>query len=202
MSEVIKGAGKSKLRFYLATALLLSLAVTGGLFAYAYTIASTQFTVTGIPVSSDFGNITASTANTVPSYSPHGSYRGRIGGGNLFDVFKNTGYTGDIGVNVYLDNIDQIGYKYGMFMVKLRLVNSANQSMDVDGVDKPLTLLNGAVSFTSTNMTAGTTYYIQCIGGVYRTFPWATIVSTFFAGASEFFDEGTCCLSKFSSRCR
>ncbi len=171
MSELIKGAGKSKLRLYFTTALLLSLAVTGGLFAYAYTIASTSLTVG--TVSSDFGNITASTNDTVPAYTPFGTYRGRIGAGNLFDVAPETGYQGDIGINVYLDNIDQIGYKYGMFMVKLRLVNSANQSMDVDGVDKPLTLHNGVVSFTSNNMTGGPTYRIYCVGGVYRTFPWA-----------------------------
>jgi len=187
MSELIKGAGKSKLRLYFTTALLLSLAVTGGLFAYAYTIASTQFTVGG--VSTDFGNITASTNNTVPSYTPHGSYRGRIEAGNLFDVLKNTGYDGDIGINVYLDNIDQIGYKYGMFMVKLRLMNSANESMDVDGVDKPLTLRNGAVSFTSTNMTAGTPYYIYCVGGAYRTFPWAYLTGAGGAWAPSFTAE-------------
>ena len=171
MSELIKGAGKSKLRLYLATALLAALAVTGGLFAYAYTIASTSLSATD--ASADFGSIVASTTNTVPNYSPFGTYRGRIGAGNLFDVTPDTGYQGDIGINVYLDNIDQIGYKYGMFMVKLRLMNSANQSMDVDGVDKPLTLRNGVVSFTSNNMTGGTTYYIYCVGGVYRTFPWA-----------------------------
>ena len=177
MSELIKGAGKSKLRLYLVTTLLAALAVTGGLFAYAYTIASTNLTVGAVP-SSDFGSITASTANTVGSYNPFGCYRGRIGAGNLFDVLKNSGYTGDIGINVYLDNIDQIGYKYGMFMVKLRLMNSANESMDVDGVDKPLTLRNGVVSFTSKNMTDGTTYYIYCVGGAYRTFPWAYLTGT------------------------
>lgn len=171
MSELVKGAGKSKLRLYFGTALLAALAVTGGLFAYAYTIASTSLSATG--ASADFGSIVASTANTVPSYSAFGTYRGSIGTGNLFDVTPDTAYNGDMGINVYLDNIDQIGYKYGMFMVKLRLVNSANQSMDVDGIDKPLSLHNGVVSFTSENMTGGTTYYIQCTGGVYRTFPWA-----------------------------
>jgi len=171
MSEIIQGAGGSTLRRYFVTALLLALAVTGGLFAYAYTIASTSLSLG--TVSSDFGNITASTANTVPQYTPFGTYRGKIDAGNLFDVTPDTNYNGDIGINVYLDNMDQIGYKYGMFMVKLRLVNSANQSMDVDGVDKPLTLRNGVVSFTSNNMTGGTPYYIYCVGGVYRTFPWA-----------------------------
>ena len=171
MNEVIQGVGKSKMRLYFATALLTALAVTGSLFAYAYTITSTSLNATG--TSADFGNIVASTGNTVPPYSAFGSYRGKIGAGNLFDVTPDTNYTGDIGINVYLNNMDQIGYKYGMFMVTLQLVNSSNQSVDVDGVPKPITLQNGAVSFTSTNMTGGTTYYIQCKGGVYRTFPGA-----------------------------
>jgi len=187
MSAIIKGAGGTTLRRYFVTALLLALAVTGGLFAYAYTIASTSLTVGG--VSSDFGNITASTANTVSSYTPFGTYRGRIGAGNLFDVTPYTGYNGDIGINVYLDNIDQIGYKYGMFMVKLRLVNSANASVDVDGVDKPLSMRNGVVSFTSNNMTGGTTYYIYCVGGVYRTFPWAYLTGAGGSWAPSFTAE-------------
>ncbi|MBA7635763.1 hypothetical protein ES703_43367 [subsurface metagenome] len=185
MSAIIKGAGGTTLRRYFVGALVAALAVSGGLFAYAYTIASTSFTVGG--VSTDFGNITAHTANTVPSYTPFGSYRGGIGAGNLFDVVKN--YQGDIAINVYLDNLDQIGYKYGMFMVKLRLMNSANQSMDVDGVDKPLSLHNGVVSFTSKNMTAGTTYYIYCVGGVYRTFPWAYLTGSGGSWAPSFTAE-------------
>jgi hypothetical protein len=47
MSEVIQKADKSKLRRYFVTALLLALVITGGLFAYAYTTATTSLSVNG-----------------------------------------------------------------------------------------------------------------------------------------------------------
>lgn len=169
MAEIIQEAGKSKLRRYFVTALLLALVITGGLFAYAYTTATTSLSVTG--ATADYASITANM--TVPSFNVFGSYRGKIDAGNLFNVTPDTNYTGDIGVHVYLDNIDQIGYKYSFFLVKVQLVDSGGSYVDVEGLDKPISLNNGEVSFVSTNMTGGTTYYIKLTGGVYRTFPWA-----------------------------
>jgi len=171
MSELIKGAGKSKLRLYLATALLLALAVTGGLFAYAYTTQTTALSVTG--AAADFASVTVN--NTVGNFTIFGSYRGRIPQGNLFNVTPAANYPGDLEVSVYLDNIDQLSYKYGLLLMRIRFVDSGNSTVDVDGIQKPLTLSNGVVSFTATGLTANTTYYIQTTGGVYRAFPWAYI---------------------------
>ena len=171
MSELIKGAGKSKLRLYLATALLLALAVTGGLFAYAYTTQTTALSVTG--AAADFASVTVN--NTVGNYTVFGSYRGRIPQGNLFNVTLAANYPGDLEVSVYLDNIDQLSYKYGLLLMRVRFVDSGNSTVDVDGIQKPLSLSNGVVSFTAKDLTANTTYYIQTTGGVYRAFPWAYI---------------------------
>ena len=171
MSEVIKGAGKSKLRQYFVTALMLTLAITGGLFAYAYTTRTTALSVTD--AASDFASVTVN--NTVGSFSIFGSYRGRIPQGNLFAVTPAANYPGDLEVSVYLDNIDQLSYKYGLLLMRIRFVDSGNGTVDVDGIQKPLSLNNGVVSFTATGLTANTTYYIQTTGGVYRAFPWAYI---------------------------
>ena len=172
MSELIKGAGKSKLRLYFTTALMLALAITGGLFAYAYTTRTTALSVTD--AKSDFASVTVN--NTVGSYSIFGSYRGRIPQGNLFAVTPAANYPGDLEVSVYLDNIDQLSYKYGLLLMRIRFVDSGNSTVDVDGIQKPLSLNNGVVTFTaSTLLAANTTYYIQTTGGVYRTFPWAYI---------------------------
>ena len=185
MSEIIQGAGKSKLRRYFVTALLLALVITGGLFAYAYTTATTSLSVTG--ATADYASIT--TNMTVPSYNVFGSYRGAIQAGTLFNVTPDTNYTGDIGINVYLDNIDEIGYKYGFFLVKVQLVDSGGSYVDVEGLDKPLSMNNGMVSFVSTNMTGGTTYYIKVTGGVYRAFPWAYLTGAGGAYAPSFTAE-------------
>jgi len=171
MNKIVSGIMGNTLRRYLIIALVASLAVTGGMFAYAYTTSTVSMTVSG--ASADFADITGNTTGA-PTFSAFGSYRGAIPAGYIFDVTPDTNYTGDVGINVYLDNIDQIGYKYGLFMVKLNLVQySDNGSMDKDGIDKVLSLNNGVVSFISDNMTGGTTYHIAVKGGVYRTYCWS-----------------------------
>lgn len=173
MEAVIQGTGKSLLRRYLVTALLLALAVTGGTFAYAYTSAATSLTVTD--ASTDFAEI--SDNMTVPTYNVFGSYRGRIQAGNLFNVTPSSGYPGDLEVSVYLSNIDQLSTTYGLFLLRVQFVNENGNPMDVEGITKCLSLSNGVVSFTADNLTAGTEYYIKTTGGVYRTFPWSYLTN-------------------------
>jgi hypothetical protein len=168
MSAVIKGTGGATLRRYFVTALLLALTVTGGLFAYAFTSRTT--TLGAVSLSSDFAAVTVN--NTVPNFNVLGSFRGRIPQGNLFAITPSD-YSGDLEANVYLDNIDQLTSKYGMLLMRIKFVDSANATVDVEGIAKPLSLQNGVVSFTANGLTANTTYYIQTTGGVYRTFPWA-----------------------------
>ncbi len=176
MKNIVGGIMGNTLRRYLIVALVASLAVTGGMFAYAYTTTNVQMNVT--PATTDFASITGN-ASAAPTFSAFGSYRGAIPAGYLFNVTPDGSYTGDLGVNVYLDNIDQIGYKYAMLMVRVNLVNySDNGSMDKDALgngagDRVLSLNSGVVSFVSDNMVAGTTYHIMVKGGVYRTYPWS-----------------------------
>ena len=169
MINIIQGLVNSKLRRFLITGLLVSLVGTGGLFAYAYTSDTTTLSATS--AASDFADI--SDNMTVSPYKVFGSYRGTIGSGTLFDVTPDNDYNGDLEVVVYLDNIDDLSKNYGMLLLRIRLVDGSNQYMDKEGIDKPLTLNNGAVSFISDNMSGGTTYYIETTGGVYRAFAWA-----------------------------
>ena len=171
MNKKVSGIMGNTLRRYFIIALVASLAITGGMFAYAYTTSSVSMTVTG--ASSDFASITGNSTGA-PTFTAFGSYRGAIPAGYIFDVVPDTNYTGDVAINVYLDNIDQIGYKYGTFMVKLNLVDpSDNGTMDKDGFDRVLSVNNGVVSFLSDNMTGGSSYHIMVKGGVYRTYPWS-----------------------------
>ncbi len=171
MNRMVSGILGNTLRRYLIFALAASLAVTGGMFAYAYTTSSVSITATG--ASADFASISGNTTDA-PTFNAFGSYRGAIPAGYIFDVTPDNNYNGDVGINVYLDNIDQIGYKYAMFMVKLSLVQvSDNGCMDKDGFDKVLSLNNGVVSFLSDNLTGGTLYKIMVKGGVYKTYPWS-----------------------------
>jgi len=171
MSELIKGAGKSKLRLYLATALMLALAITGGLFAYAYT--QDVATITASLTTGDFANVTDCT--TFPSYNVFGSYRGALPEGYLFEILPTTGYPGDIAVNVYLSNIDELGKHYGLWMMRVQIVDSSNVTIDKEDATKILSLRNGAVSFVSDEMPPGATYYVRSDGGVYRSHCFAYI---------------------------
>ncbi|MEE9399492.1 MAG: hypothetical protein V3V23_04410 [Dehalococcoidales bacterium] len=168
MIKIIHAATNSTLKRILLATLAVSLALTGGLFAYAYTSATTSITAT--TGSADFASVT--TNSTVPSYTIFGSYRGRIQSGNLFEVTPSSGYPGDLQVNVYLSNIDELSYNYGLFMLRLQLVDGSNNKQDMEAITKVLTLNNGVVSFISDNLTPGTTYYVKTIGGIYRSYPW------------------------------
>ncbi len=171
MNTIIKEILGSTLRRYFIIALAASLVVTGGMFAYAYTTTSTSITVT--PASASFADVTVN--ETVGTINTFGSYRGAIPAGNLFNITPDTNYTGDLEINVYLSNLDQISYKYGMFLMNIKIADNAGTFLDVEGITKPLTLQNGVVSFvsTSSNFTPGTDFYVTVTGGVQRAFPWA-----------------------------
>lgn len=170
MTEIIQAGGKGRLRRYLVTAMLAALAATGGLFAYAYT--SSTGTIAATSKSADFAQVTDN-VSAGTSFNVFGSYRGSIGAGTLFEVTPATDYQGDLEVNVYLSNADQLSYKYGLLLMRITFVDSGDSAVDVEGIAKPLTLQNGVVSFIADNLTAGTTYYIKTTGGLYRSFPWA-----------------------------
>ncbi len=171
MINIIHGIFSSTLRRFLVAGMMLSLTVTGGLFAYAYTSDTGSISVTsGLD---DFADVTDNV--TVASWKVFGSYRGTIGSGTLFNVTPTTDYPGDMEVNVYLSNLDDLGKTYGMFLMRITLVDSGDTPIDKEGIVKPLTLQNGVVSFIaeSGDFTAGTTYFIKTTGGVYRAYAWA-----------------------------
>ena len=174
MNKIASGIMGNTLRRYLIIALVASLAVTGGMFAYAFTTSSATITATG---GSDFATIDSYC--NLPTYSIFGGYRGALPTGYLYSVNLTTAYPGDIAVNVYLDNIDQLGKNYGLWLMRLELVQASdNASMDIEGnITRPITLNNGVVTFVSDNMTPGTEYRIRCDGGVYKAFPGAYITS-------------------------
>jgi len=162
---------KSRKNLVLLGAFLLTLAITGGLFAYTYTTMTTTITVTGGTV--DFAEVSAN--NTPPiSYSVLGKRLGKIDPNTLFNIDTNAA-SPDIEVQVYLSNPDQLSSDYSFWHLRLALQDSDNASMDMEGITKVLSLHNPMVSFTSDNNTPYTAY-VQNKGGSYRAFPsgWVT----------------------------
>ena len=182
MNKIIHSIVGSKMKGFLVTALMLSLVVTGGLFAYAYTSDTTSLTVGD--GGADFAALTDNNSYSSPAWTVFGSYRGSIPAGTLFNVTPTTGYTGDFEVNVYLSNLDDMSKTYGMFLMRMVLVDSGDNEVDVEGIAKPLTLQNGVVSFVAENLTGGTTYFLKSTGGVFRAFPWAYLTGKTLYGPS------------------
>ena len=173
MKNTVGGIKGNTLRRYLIVALVASLAITGGMFAYAFTTSTATITATG---TTDFSEIGPNTTDPC-AYSIFGNYSGAIPAGNIFSLNVTAGHNGDVSVNVYLDNIDQLGKNYGLWLMRLRLCDHGppwnHQSIEM--VDKPLTLRNGVVTFVSDNLVDINEYVIRCTGGIYRAHPWAYI---------------------------
>lgn len=168
MGNIMKGLVNSTLKRSLVMAMVGSLVVTGGMFAYAFTSNTTSIiTSSG---QQDFANISGT--SDVAAYNVYGSFRGTIGSGTLFDV-RTSDYPGDLQVNVYLANPDELSKNYGMWMLRVHLVDGSDNYKDVEQITKVLSLNNGMVSFITDGLSANTTYYIRTTGGVFRSFPWA-----------------------------
>lgn len=170
MNNIVSGILGNTLRRYLVIALAVSLAVTSGMFAYAFTTKTATITVSS--EGADYATIGANTTNPC-GYTVFGKYRGAIPEGYLYSINVTANYPGDLAVNVYLNNIDQLGKNYGLWMMRLDLVRpSDNASVDIEGGVKVISMRNGVVSFVSNNMTQGQEYRIRSDGGVYRSFPF------------------------------
>jgi hypothetical protein len=155
-------------------ALVLALAGSATMFAFTYTSASTSITATS--GGSDFATVTAN--NTVSAFDVFGSYRGAIGSGNLFNVTPASSYTGDLEVSVYLTNLDDLSKTYSTFLMKVELTDNTGTPVDMESIEKPLTLNNSIVTFQCDGLTGGQTYYIKTTGGIYSAFPWAFVSSS------------------------
>ena len=154
------------------TALLLALAITGGLFAYTWTTATATLTVTA--ATSDFASVTANgTGIAAITWQPFGRYRGTIPAGTLFNVTPATGYNGDLEVTVYLANPDELSENYRAWIMRLQLTDGTDPVDAQDGT-QVLSMDNGQASFywPSANYTPGTTYFVEATGGSYVGLPW------------------------------
>ena len=143
-------------------ALLLALAVTGGIFAFGFINASTTLIATTI--NSNFADVTVNTTGVAAcTWNAFGFFKGAIPGPNsIFNVTPAPGYTGDLVTTVTFGNADQLIKRYRVLALQLEMVDAnTNLPLDINesGVSDNndwvmLTLDNGSVSmFTK----AGTT---------------------------------------------
>jgi hypothetical protein len=169
--------------YYLA-ALLLALAITGGVFASGFINGSASITG-AVLANNNFAEVTVnSTGINDISWNGYGFFKGAVGstypthsvnGTPIFNINTyDSGYTGDLVVTVSLGNADQLAKKYRVLALKLAMENSANQTLDINesgAADSNdwvmLTLDNGSVNMypggISDNMT------VRVMSGFYIT---------------------------------
>jgi hypothetical protein len=141
---------------YLIGALLLALAITGGVFAAGFINASTTLTAT--TSSSNFADVTVDPAYSTITWSAWGFYKGSIAtstnGTKIFDIdTASSGYTGDLVVTVSLGNADQLVQRYRALSLQLVMCNPDGSPIDINESGAAdandwvmLTLDNGSVS--------------------------------------------------------
>jgi len=165
---------KSKRGLVLLGAFLLTLAITGGIFAYTQT--TTTATIVAVPGAGDFASVSENTSGTSGmQYDVFGRATGIIPAGHLFDITPASGYTGDLELVVFINNPDQMIENYRFWMMRLELVNSANVSISKGAIVRPINLESVQVSFATDNYTQDEPFYVRSLGGVYKAFPWSLI---------------------------
>ena len=113
-------AQKSRKGLFFIGAILLALAVTGGVFAYG----ALTTTVTGVVTAeaSDFADAAAG-ANT-PTWSLWGQYTGQVPAtAEVFKVTPGNNFTGDFVIQIYLTNVDDLVEVYRTMGLRWTVTN-------------------------------------------------------------------------------
>lgn len=149
-------------------AFLLALAITGGLFAYTTTTDTTTITVTA--VGADFADVSANSSVVYNTENITGKTVGKINGGVMFDVLKDSNYTGDLEIIVSLANADELVQEYSAWMLRLKFTDgTADGGVDVDDSIRVISLKKPTVIFSVDSANLSVTRYIYCQGGMYKT---------------------------------
>ncbi|MFC1965165.1 hypothetical protein ACFLWG_04120 [Chloroflexota bacterium] len=162
---------------FLVGAMLLALVVTGGVFAYGYTTASTDLT-TVTSAGADFASVTSNTSDR-PTWNAFGKYKGTIAGPKpIFDVSTMAGpFTGDWMATVSIANADELVGVYRGLALFIEVYGSHGNPVDVDGSGAYsatqdyalLTLGNGSVDLYISANATGDYYTIKVKNGFYNS---------------------------------
>jgi len=155
-------AEKSRKGLFFIGAILLALAITGGIFAYGATTATVDLL---LDAQNDFAGVTAASP---PTWDVWGSYKGSVTAGDLFTVTPDAGWTGDMSVVLTLTNAHELVAAYRILVLEIEIWDSTATALKV-GTTEYLTMGNGEISieFDQAGFTAP--YDVRLTGGFYIT---------------------------------
>ena len=163
-------AEKSRKGLFFIGAILLALAITGGIFAYG---ATTDIVDLTLDAQSDFAAVLE--AATPPSWDVWGSYKGAVTAGDLFTVTPDAAWTGDMSVVLTLTNAHELVAAYRILVFEIEIYDSAGTPAKV-GTTEYLTMGNGEISIEIDQTGFTAPYTVEITDGFYITHRggWAT----------------------------
>lgn len=138
--------------------LLLTLVITGSLFAYALLTDQATLELEKEP---DFARVQE--ASHTPSWKVFGSYIGAVTPGNLFVVIPDTDWTGDMTCQVTLINASDLVATYRLLVLEIEVWDSTNDQV---GTTEYITLQKGTVDIEFSH-TENSPYRVRLTGGSY-----------------------------------
>jgi hypothetical protein len=153
---------------FLIGALLLALAVTGSVFAFGWINATTTISAT---VGNNFADVTAN--NSITGWTAHGNTKGNISAGTLFQIDRDSTYTGDLVISIGFGNAGDLVKQYRVLSLQLEIVQTGNVTnvLDISAGNSAnwtmLSLTNGTVDLFPYNATQNMTLRVK--SGFYIT---------------------------------
>jgi len=150
-------------------AILLALAVSGGVFAFTATTTTVDL---GLTKKNEFAEVAAEAG---PTWNVWGHYRGKMTAGELFKITPEASYTGDLSVMVVLANGQDLVKAYRVLVFKISVYEddgsgtSANTSLQL-GNTEYVTMGKAEATFDLTSLGAKTSpYWVYLDSGFFFT---------------------------------
>ena len=156
-------AEKSKRELFLIGAILLALAITGGVFAYGATTTTVGLTLVG---TSDYAAVVAEVSP--PTWTVWGKFKGQVTAGDLFTITPETNYTGDMVALLTLANAYDLVEAYRVLVLEIEIWDSAGTPAQV-GTTEYLTLDKGVIEIEIDQSGFTSPYDIRLVNGFYIT---------------------------------
>ena len=154
-------AEKSRKGLFFIGAILLALAITGGVFAYGATTATVTL---GLTDKADFASVTALAG---PTWNVWGNYKGAVTAGDLFTITPETSWTGNMSVVLTIGNAHELVEAYRILVLAIDVTDSGGASLSTTGTEY-LTLASGEC-IIEFDYDTDTPYTVEILSGFYIT---------------------------------
>ena len=159
-------AQKSRKGLFFIGAILLALAITGGVFAYGATTTTVDLLLTG---TSDYAAVVAE--GSPPTWTVWGKFKGAVTAGDLFEITPETNYTGDMVALITLTNTYDLVETYRVLVLEIEIWDQTPAQV---GTTEYLTMDKGVIEIEIDQSGFTSPYDVRLVNGFYITHrsPW------------------------------